>query len=79
MLNSINEEIRGIIEEEELLRSCMESVKQFRQVSAVKKKDPRGEMDRVISLEERSLEAARNSGALSQTERIRRQKTILFL
>ena len=79
MLDSINEETRGIIEEEELLRSCMESVKQFRQTSAVKKKDLKGEMDRVISLEERSLEAAENSGALSQTERIRRQKTILFL
>ena len=36
-------------------------------------------MDRVISCEEKSLEAAGNSGALSQTERIRRQKTILFL
>ena len=79
MLDSINEETRGIIEEEELLRSCMESVKQFRQTSAVKKKDPKGEMDRVISCEEKSLEAAGNSGALSQTERIRRQKTILFL
>ena len=79
MLDSINEETRGIIEEEELLRSCMESVKQFRQTSAVKKNDPKGEMDRVISCEEKSLEAAGNSGALSQTERIRRQKTILFL
>ena len=79
MLDSINEETRGIIEEEELLRSCLESVKQFRQTSAVKKKDPKGEMDRVISCEEKSLEAAGNSGALSQTERIRRQKTILFL
>lgn len=79
MLDGVNEEIRGIIEEEDLLRSCMECIKQFRQTSAVKKKDPKGEMDKVISREEKSLEAARNSGALSQPERIRRQKTILFL
>ena len=79
MLDGINEEIRGIIEEEDLLRSCMECVKQFRQTSAAKKKDPKGEMDKVIASEEKSLEAARNSGALSQLERLRRQKTILFL
>ena len=79
MLDGVNEEIRGIIEEEDLLRSCMECVKQFRQTSAVKKKDPKGEMDKIISREEKSLKAARNSGALSQPERIRRQKTILFL
>lgn len=79
MLDSVNEEIRDVIEEEDLLRSCMECIKQFRQTSVVKKKDPKGEMDKVISREEKSLEAARNSGALSQPERIRRQKTILFL
>ena len=79
MLDGVNEEIRGIIEEEDLLRSCMECIKQFRQTSAVKNKDPKGEMDKVISREEKSLEAARNSGALSQPERIWRQKTILFL
>ena len=79
MLDGVNEEIRGIIEEEDLLSSCKECIKQFRQTSAVKKKDPKGEMDKVIAREEKSLEAARNSGALSQPERIRRQKTILFL
>jgi hypothetical protein len=36
-------------------------------------------MDRVADQEEKALEAARTSGALSQSERIRRQKTILFL
>ena len=36
-------------------------------------------MEKVIKKEEKSLEAARNSGALSQTERIRRQKTLAFL
>ena len=79
MLDSVNEDIRTVIEEEELLRSCMECIKQFRQTSAVRKKDPKGEMEKVIAREEKALEAARNSGALSQPERIRRQKTILFL
>lgn len=79
MLDSVNEYIRTVIEEEELLRSCMECIKQFRQTSAVRKKDPKGEMEKVIAREEKALEAARNSGALSQPERIRRQKTILFL
>ena len=79
MLDSVNEEIRSILEEEDLLRSCMESIKQFRTASAISRKDPKGEMDQVISCEESSLKAAGNSGSLSQTERIRRQKTILFL
>ena len=79
MLDAVNEAIRSIIEEEDLLRSCMECIKQFRQMSAVKKKDPKGEMDKVIAREEKSLEATRKSGALSQPERIRRQKSILFL
>lgn len=79
MLDSVNEDIRTVIEEEELLRSCMECIKQFRQTSAVRKKDPKGEMEKVIAREEKALEAARNSGALSQPERIRRQKTIFFL
>ena len=79
MLDSMNEEIRSILEEEDLLRSCMESIKQFRTASAISRKNPKGEMDQVISCEESSLKAAGNSGSLSQTERIRRQKTILFL
>lgn len=79
LLDSINEDIRVVIEEEELLRSCMECIKQFRQISAVKKKDPKGEMDKVVICEEKSLEAAGNSGALSQSDKILRQKTILFL
>lgn len=61
------------------MRSCMECIKQFRQISAVKKKDPKGEMDKVVICEEKSLEAAGNSGALSQSDKILRQKTILFL
>lgn len=36
-------------------------------------------MDKVIIREENALEASRNAGALSRTERIRRQKTILYL
>lgn len=79
MLDSINEDIREIIEEEGFLQSCMECIKQFRQMSAAKKKDPKGKLDQVISGEEKSLKKAGNSGALSQAERIRRQKTILFL
>ena len=79
MLDSVNEDIRTFIDEEELLRSCMDCIKRFRQTSAVKKKAPKGEMEKVIAQEEKALEAARNSGALSQTERNRRQKTILFL
>ena len=79
LLDSINEDIRGIIEEEELLRSCMKCIKQFRQTSAVKKRDPKGEMDKVVIREEKSLEAAGNSGSLAQSDKILRQKTILFL
>lgn len=79
MLDSVNEDIRTVIDEEELLRSCMDCIKRFRQTSAVKKKAQKGEMEKVIAQEEKALEAARNSGALSQTERNRRQKTILFL
>ena len=36
-------------------------------------------MDKLIIREENALETSRNSGALSQSERICRQKTILFL
>ena len=79
LLDSINEEIRGVIEGEDLLQSCMECVKKFRGKSTADKKNPKVKMDKVISQEEKSLEADGNSGALSQNERIRRQKTILFL
>ncbi len=79
LLDSINEEIRGVIEGEDLLQSCMECVKKFRGKSTAGNKNPKVKMDKVISQEEKSLEADGNSGALSQNERIRRQKTILFL
>ena len=79
ILDSVNEDIRTVIDEEELLRSCLECIKQFRQTSAVRKKDPKDEMEKLIAREEKALESARNSGALSQMERNRRQKTILFL
>ena len=79
MLDGVNEDIRNVIEEEDLLRSCMECVKQFRKTSATSKDSPQKEMENVIEYEEKSLESARNSGALSQVERNRRQKTILFL
>ena len=79
MLDGVNEDIRNVIEEEDLLRSCMECVKQFRKTSATSKNSPQKEMENVIEYEEKSLESARNSGALSQVERNRRQKTILFL
>lgn len=36
-------------------------------------------MQNEISSEEKALESARSTGALSQADRIRRQKTILFL
>ena len=79
MLDSVNEETGTVIEEEELLRSCMVCIKRFRQTSSAGKKAPKGGLEKVIAQEEKALEAAGNSGALSQTERIRRQKTILFL
>ena len=79
MLDAVNEEIRAVIDEEELLLSCMRGIKQFRQVSSIKKNKPKEEMDKVIIREENALETSRNSGALSQSERICRQKTILFL
>ena len=79
MLDRVNESVRDVIEEEDYLRSCMECIKQFRQTSAIRKDHPEAEMEKVIKKEEKSLEAARNSGALSQTERIRRQKTLAFL
>lgn len=79
MLDRISEEIRKVVEEEDLIRSCMECIKQFRQTSVAKRNNPGSEMENVITREEKELEAARNSGALSQTEKIRRQKTIVFL
>lgn len=79
MLDRVNESIRDVIEEEDYLRSCMECIKHFRQTSVIRKDNPKAEMEKVIKKEEKSLEAARNSGALSQTERIRRQKTLSFL
>ena len=79
LLDGVNEETRSIIEEEKYLRSCMECLKTYRQKASTKKNPPKDEMDRVADQEEKALEATRTSGALSQSERIRRQKTILFL
>lgn len=79
MLDTVNEEIRVVTDEEDLLISCMGCIKQFRQASVIKKNIPKEEMDKVIIREENALETSRNSGALSQSERICRQKTILFL
>ena len=79
MLDGVNEAIRGVSEDEDFLRSCMNGIKQFRQTSAVKKNDPKGEMDKVVAREEKMLEASLNSGALSQSDKICRQKTILYL
>ena len=79
MLDRVNEEIRNTMEEKELLRTCMECVKQFRQKSVKSSKTPEDEMRQVVEREEKHLESARNAGSLSQGEKIRRQKTILFL
>lgn len=79
LLDAVNEDIRGVIEEEDLLRSCMECVKEFRKDSLKGGTKPDEVMQNEISSEEKSLESARSSGALSQSDRIRRQKTILFL
>ena len=79
MLDGVNEAIRGVSEEEDFLRSCMNGIKQFRQTSAVKNNDPKREMDIVVAREEKMLESAVNSGALSQSDKICRQKTILYL
>lgn len=79
LLDAVNEDIRGVIEEEDLLRSCMECVKEFRKDFLESGSKPDEVMQNEISTEEKSLESARSSGALSQSDRIRRQKTILFL
>ena len=79
MLDCVHEDLRNVIEEEDLLRACVERIKQFRETSKAEKADPKDEMDKMIAQEEKDLEATRVSGALSQTERIRRQKTIIFL
>ena len=79
LLDGVNEETRSIVEEEKYLRSCMECLKTYRLKASTKKNPPKDEMDRVAGQEEKALEAARTSGALSQCERICRQKTILFL
>ena len=79
LLDGANEKTRNVIEEEEVLKSCISCVKQYRQSSASGKKSPKDAMEKVIVQEEKSLDAARNSGALSQTDRIRRQKTLAFL
>lgn len=79
LLDGVNEGIRIVIEDEDYLRSCMECIKQFRQDSLKNKGVPKQEIEKVISIQEKELESARTSGALSQSDRIRRQKTILFL
>lgn len=79
MLDGVSEEVCSVIQEEAYLRSCMEAVKSFRQLSAVKKNDPAGVMNSVIAREERSLNSAINSGALTQDEKICRQRVLLYL
>ena len=79
LLDAVNEDNREVIEEEDLLRSCMECVKEFRKDSLKSGTKPDEVMQNEISSEEKALESARSSGALSQADRIRRQKTILFL
>lgn len=79
LLDAVNEDNREVIEEEDLLRSCMECVKEFRKDSLKRGTKPDEVMQNEISSEEKALESARSSGALSQADRIRRQKTILFL
>ena len=79
LLDAVNEEVGRIIAEEDLLRACMGTIKQFRQITATGKKDPQAEMDKLVSGEEKALEAAQSAGSLSATERTRRQKTILYL
>ena len=79
LLDGVNEELRQVIEEEDFLRAAMDCVKQFRQAASVKGRNPKAEMEKVIDREETALESARSAGALSQKERTRRQKTILFL
>lgn len=79
LLDSVNEELRQVIEEEDYLRAVMDCVKRFRQVSVIKDRNPKAEMGKVIAHEEENLKAARAAGALSQKEKTRRQKTILFL
>ena len=79
MLDGVSEEVRSVIQEENYLRSCMEAVKSFRQLSAVKKNDPANAMNSVIAREEKSFNSAANSGALSQDEKICRQRVILYL
>ena len=79
LLDSVNEELRQVIEEEDYLRAVMDCVKRFRQASVVKGRNPKAEMEKVIAHEEENLKAARAAGALSQKEKTRRQKTIIFL
>ena len=79
MLDGVSEEVRSAIQEENYLRSCMEAIKSFRQLSAVKKNDPAGVMNSVITKEEKNFNSAVNSGAISQDEKICRQRVILYL
>ena len=79
LLDAVNEEVSRIIAEEDLLRACMGTIKQFRQITATGKKNPQAEMDKLVATEEKALESARSAGSLSATERTRRQKTILYL
>ena len=79
LLDAVNEDIRGVIEEEDFLRSCMECVKEFRKDSLGSGSKPDEVMQNEILSKEKALEFVRSSGALSQSDRIRRQKTILFL
>lgn len=79
LLDGVNEETRSIVEEEKCLRSSLECLKKYRQRMASKNKVPKDEMSRIADEEEKALDAARNSGALSMSDRISRQKTLLFL
>ena len=79
MLDGINEVVSDVMEEEEFLKTVLESLKQFKQQSASGKQNPKSVMEKIVENNKASLESVRNSGALSHTDLIRRQKTILFL
>ena len=79
MLDGVSEEIRGVMEEEEILRLCMEYIKSFRMNITAKKSNPKDRMTEEVTRAEKDLESAHNSGALSQNDRIRRQKAIIYL
>lgn len=79
VLDSVNSGLRSVIDEEEFLKSCMPSIKKLIQKLSSTGSDPKKETDSVIRDEEKAFRLATKSGALSQKDRIVRQKTIQFL